>query len=123
MPSNSILPEPVKNKYSQEIIFIRNCAKSNQIKISDHCNRKISKRKIRLSDVYESIRNGVVMEVQDFERDVKVLFQDCANKPPNFFVAVAIKSTFGLCVTVYLPDPEKWVLESSDQWRRKKVNV
>lgn len=119
MPSNSILPEKVKDKYFKEITFIRKCAHSHAIKISDHCYKQMAQRNIKLFDVYASIKNGVVMEVQTYERDTKIVFQDCINKPPNFFVAVAVKNTMGLCVTAYKPDEDKWVLEPNNQWRRK----
>ena len=118
MPENSILPEGIKNKYSREITFIRNCALSGKIKISNHCNEQISQRNIRLQDVYNSIKNGVILEVQTNERDTKILFQDCSNQPPYFFVSVAVKPSMGLCVTAYLPDSSIWHLESNTQWRR-----
>ena len=119
MPKNSILPEAVKNRYSKEITFIRNCASSGNIKISNHCNEQISQRNIRLQDVYNSIKNGVILEIQTNERDTKILFQDCANQPPYFFVTVAVKPSMGVCVTAYLPDANIWHLESNTQWRRK----
>lgn len=119
MPENSILPQEVKNKYSKEIAFLRKCAQSGRIKISNHCYEQVSQRHIRIGDVFDSIKKGVVIEVQSYERDTKVLFQDCTNNPPYFFVAVAIKSSMGLCVTAYLPDPDIWVLEPDNQWRRK----
>ncbi len=120
MSNNSILPEPVRNKYSREISFIRKCAKSGAIRISNHCYQQMAERHIKLSDVYDSIRNGTIMEVQNLERDTKIVFQDSNNKPPDFFVAVAIKPTMGICVTAYHPDPDKWILESNNQWRRKQ---
>jgi hypothetical protein len=52
MPNNSILPNEVINKYSNEITFIRNCALSGHIKISSHCYEQISQRNIRLQDVF-----------------------------------------------------------------------
>jgi hypothetical protein len=119
MPNNSILPETVKNKYSREIEFVRKCARSGDIIISDHCNKQMSQRNIRLKDVYNSIKNGVILEIQTNERDTKILFQDCSNQPPYFFVAVAIKPSMGICVTAYLPDPNIWALGSDKQWRRK----
>ena len=120
MPKNTILPEEVINRYSMEIAFIRKCAQAGLIKISNHCNEQISQRNIQLKDVYNSIKNGVIMEVQNLERDTKIVFQDCSNKPPYFFVAVAVKPSMGIGVTAYLPDPNKWYLESDTQWRRKK---
>lgn len=119
MSSNSILPEKVISNYSNDIAFIRRCAKMNKIRISNHCYKMISQRKIKLADVYDSIKNGEVIEIQDLERDVKILFQDSVNKPPSFFVVVAIKPTYGLCVTAYLPDEDKWILDENNQWRRK----
>lgn len=120
MPNNSILPAKVKEQYFKEITFIRNCAHSGHIRISDHCYEQISKRNILLRDAYNSIKSGTVMEVQNYERDTKIVFQDSSNKPPYFFVAVAVKPSMGLCVTAYLPDEKKWVLGSDNQWRRKK---
>jgi hypothetical protein len=120
MVSNSILPDWVKQKYNKEILFIRNCASSGLIRISNHCYQQISQRNIRLSDIYESIKNGVIIEVQDYERDIKILFQDSVNNPPAFFVTVAVKPTMGLCVTAYLPDEDKWELGADNQWRRKQ---
>ena len=46
----------------------------------------MAKRNIRLKDVFESIKNGVVMGIQDLERDIKILFQDSVNIPPNFLL-------------------------------------
>lgn len=120
MPTNTILPDEVKNKYTNEIMFIRNCARNKKIKISPHCYKQMAQRKIIVRQVYQSIRDGVVMEVQSNERDIKILFQDSVNKPPMFFVAVAVKSNMGFCVTAYLPDPEIWELDSGNQWRRKQ---
>lgn len=119
MIQDSILPKAVEKKYSKEIAFIRNCAKMNKIIISNHCYEQISNRNIKVKDVYESIKNGVIMEIQNNERDTKILFQDSVNIPPVFFVSVAIKATMGLCVTAYLPDTNKWELVGSSQWRRK----
>ena len=120
MPSNSILSSKYREKFGNEISFIRNCAKLGNIKISDHCHEQISKRKIRLKDVFESIENGAVIEVQNLERDIKILFQDSVNIPPTFFVVVAVKPPIeGICVTAYLPDKNIWVLDSNNQWRRK----
>ncbi len=119
MPINSILSKDLKERYGTEIGFIRNCAKTNQIKISEHCYKAMGKRGIRVKDVYESIEKGVIMEIQNFERDTKILFQDSTNLPPNFFVAVAVKQNMGLCVTAYLPNKNKWILGSDNQWRRK----
>lgn len=119
MSSNSILSRELKSKYGVEIKFIRDCAKMGKIKISDHCYEVIGRRKIKVSAVYDSIKNGVVMEIQNFERDTKILFQDSINTPPNFFVVVAVRSNMGLCVTTYLPDEGKWVLGLDNQWRRK----
>jgi len=119
MPDNSILPEAIKKQYFNEINFIRKCAHTGKIKISDHFYKQISQRRILIRDVFDSIKNGVVMEIQTNERDTKILFQDCTNKPPYFFVAVAIKPTMGICVTAYPPDPSKWALGSDNQWRRK----
>lgn len=119
MPSNSILPQNIKNEYWQEINVIRNFAKTGKIKISNHCYKQMAQRNIKVKDVYESIKNGIIMEIQNLERDTKILFQDVVNKPPYFFAVVAIKTTMGLCVTAYLPDQKKWRLESNSQWRRK----
>lgn len=85
-PSNSILSNRLKNLYCNEISFIRNCVKLGKIKISDHCYEQMAKRNIRLKDVFESIKNGVVMGIQDLERDIKILFQDSVNIPPNFLL-------------------------------------
>lgn len=119
MPSNSILPISVEKKYLKEIIFIRNCAKLGKIRISNHCYNQLSERKIKVSDVFDSIKTGVILEIQNKERDIKILFQDSINKPPCFFVTIAVKDDAGLCVTAYLPDKNKWVLGKDNQWRRK----
>ncbi len=120
MSSNSILPDIIKDKYSHEISFIRKCAKSNNIKISPHAYKQISQRKIKIKDVYESVRTGTVVEIQNFERDTKIVFQDSVNNPPIFFAVIAIKPTKGLCVTAYPPDESKWVLVNNTQWRRRR---
>lgn len=119
MTKNTILPEIVEKKYEKEIDFIRNCAKTNEIKISDHCYQQLASRKIKIKDVYESVRSGVVLEVQTLERDIKIVFQDCVNIPPEFFSVVAVKSPLALFITAYLPDQTKWCLGSDNQWRRK----
>ena len=102
MPHNSILPEAIKNKYSREITFIRSCAHTGKIKISNHCYEQISQRNIRLKDVYNRIKNGVILEVQTNERDTKILFQDCSNQPPYFFCFCGSKTFNGfMCHSLF----------------------
>ncbi|WP_414150323.1 DUF4258 domain-containing protein [Acetobacterium carbinolicum] len=117
MPNNTTLNQNLVNPYYSEISFIRRLAANGELIVSDHAHQRISQRGISLLSLFDAVENGTLLEIQNLERDLKFVFQDCKN-PPCFFVVVAPKQNNKcLVITTYEPD-SRWELVSGN-WRRK----
>ena len=89
-----------------------------QIKFTDHARIEMAKDDIRADEVLKAIENGEVIEdyVDDRPFPSCLLYGKSDEKPIHVVCALPQHVNMLIVVTVYTPDPRRWI----DFERRKK---
>ncbi len=93
--------------YDFAIESIRKHAINEDILFTAHALMRMSERKIGLDSVIHCLINGKVIETNEYDEDIKVLFQEQSGRIPRFYSVVA----FGRpprVITVALTDFTVW---------------
>jgi len=104
---------------SKEVQLIRKCSQKMELDFTPHSLEQINKRKIDIEKVREAVAEGKMIEKQDQERDVKILFQEFTDGKPEF--AVSVSATIPpRVVTVYRFYEEKWEYDPSTKIMKRR---
>ncbi len=88
------------------------------VRISDHAEEEAAADGILWQDVRMSVENGEIIEAYPRDRPYPsclVFGLNRAQEPVHSVWAYNAKTRWAVCVTVYRPDPERWI-----DWRVRK---
>lgn len=98
--------------------LIRTCAANQNLGISPHAQQRMKERCISIYQIYDCVARGAIIESQDLERDLKLLFQEYIHEgEPSFYVVVACRVP-PLVVSVIPFDKTKWEFKNGRMRRR-----
>ncbi len=101
-----------------EISDIQNAIKEGHIRITDHADEEAQDDKLTYDEIFFSVLTGKIIE--DYPDDKP--YPSCLiygntfeNEPVHSVWAYNKKTKWAALVTVYKPDPAKWI-----NWQRRK---
>ncbi len=100
------------------IKYIQECFKKDMFTLSAHALQRMKERKITLEEIKDCIIKGETIEIQDFFKDVHVLFQESSDRPVIYVVVAACNPP--MVVTVCRTKDEIWEVCNGILKRRKK---
>lgn len=86
--------------------------RNNRIRITDHADEEASDDRLRLEDIYFSVMHGEVIE--DYPDDKPfpsclIMGRDFSGEPIHSVWAYNQENRWTVLITVYRPDPERWI--------------
>ncbi len=101
-----------------EITAIQNAIQAGKIRITDHADEEAQNDKLSYNEIFFSVLTGRIIE--DYPDDKP--YPSCLiygstfkNEPVHSVWAYNKKTKWAVLVTVYRPDPSKWI-----NWQRRK---
>ena len=91
---------------------------SNRVRITDHADEEAQSDHLFLKDIFNSVMKGEIIEDYPNDRPYPscLIFGTARPKEPIHSVwAYNSDSKFAVLITVYRPDPERWV-----DWRKRR---
>lgn len=100
------------------ILNIVNAITTRRVRITDHADEEAEADSLSLADVLQSVLNGEVIE--DYPTDKPypsclILSATPENEPVHSVWAYNKENGWAVLVTVYRPDPKRWV-----NWRQRR---
>lgn len=103
------------NDYAAENRFVKNCINSNNYVVTNHAWERMFTRKIRFEDVKDVIFSGKIVEVDDRNRNPRLVYN---LKENNVVVEVDLPSK-SIIITVEKVDWTKWEKDNNGSIKRK----
>jgi hypothetical protein len=96
----------------------RTAIEAARIRVTDHADEEMAADRLRLDEVIDSVRGGEIIE--DYPRDHPlpsglVYGQTETGDPIHSVWAYNEKTAGAILITVYRPDPDRWI-----NWRTRK---
>lgn len=90
---------------------IENVKRRNKIKFTDHARIEMAKDDIYVSEVLKALENGKIIERYPDDRPFPscLVYGKANDKPIHIVCALPEHVDILIIVTLYIPDPEKWV--------------
>jgi hypothetical protein len=91
---------------------------AGRVRITDHADEEAAADRLQLDEVYASVAHGEVIE--DYPTDTPypsclILGRTPEGNPVHSVWAYNAKSQWAVLVTVYRPDPQRWI-----DWRMRR---
>ncbi|RMD94607.1 MAG: DUF4258 domain-containing protein [Calditrichaeota bacterium] len=95
-----------------EIERIIEAIRAHRIRITDHADEEAQADKLKYEEIYFSVLNGEIIE--DYPEDKPypsclIYGQTFAGEPIHSVWAYNHKSKWAVLITVYRPDPKRWI--------------
>lgn len=90
---------------------IENIKRRKQIKFTEHARIEMAKDDIYVTEVLNALENGKIIERYPDDRPFPscLLYGKADNKPIHIVCALPEHVNILIVITVYIPDPEKWL--------------
>jgi uncharacterized protein DUF4258 len=91
---------------------LRNAILMGRVRISDHADEQAAADKLTVEEIFASVLAGEIIEDYPSDRPYPsclVFGPSSRNEPVHSVWAYTSKTGWAVLVTVYLPDPERWV--------------
>lgn len=90
---------------------IENVKRRKQIRFTDHARIEMAEDDIYVSEVLKALESGKIIERYPADRPFPscLLYGTANDKPIHIVCALPEHVNIVIIVTVYIPDPEKWV--------------
>lgn len=95
-----------------EIAKIIEAIRAKRIRITDHADEEAQADRLKYEEIYFSVLNGEIIE--DYPKDKPypsclIYGQTFAGEPVHSVWAYNQKSKWVVLITVYRPDPKRWI--------------
>jgi uncharacterized protein DUF4258 len=101
-----------------EVIDIIEAIRANRIRVTDHADEEASADHLNLDEIVFSVSHGEIIEKYETDRPYPsclILGQTDSGVAVHSVWAYNKESKWAVMITVYRPDPERWV-----NWRERK---
>lgn len=100
--------------------YIRKAAQEGRLSFSRHALERMTEREIEIWQVKECAIKGNIIETQDHDKDIKVLFQEAKKNCPEFYSVISATFPEVLVVSVCRFKEEAWEYINGLMRRRRE---
>jgi len=108
----------IEKRKPMNIEDIIGAIQSGRVRVTDHADEEAQADHLRLDDIFHSVRHGEIIE--DYPADVPypsclILGRASSGVAVHSVWAYNMKNRWAVLITVYRPDPRRWV-----GWRERR---
>lgn len=101
-----------------DIADLINAIQANRVNITQHARREAKEDNLLLDEILHATQNGEIIE--DYSTDTPypsclIYGENQSGAPVHSVWAYAVDSQIAILITVYRPDPDRWV-----NWKTRK---